>query len=731
MPANKIKNKRINKINKFKVMAALGKIRSKGVFLICIIGLGLFAFIAEELVRSCESTQNDQRQQIGEVLGEKISMMDFSKLVDEVTEAMKLQGQDNLNEAQLSQVRDGVWQSMVQYKVIAKECEELGLTVTDEEMQNILRQGTNQMLLSTPFVNRQTGRFDVNALQQFLAQYKQQKGTNPQVAQQMGSIYKYWTYIEKTIRQQTLIQKYQSLLAHCLLSNPVEAKMAYKNASEEAQVELAAFPYSDIQDDKVQVSESDLKAKYSEMKERFQQYIESRDIKFIDIQVKASAADRAAIQKEFAGYAKDLAEAENPGDIVRKSTSSVNYLGIPVLKEAYPSDIAARLDSMAVGQVSAPVENKFDNTLNVIKLVAKQQLPDSVQYRMIQVGGQTTEEARNRADSIYKALAAGAEFETVAKTYGQTGEKTWMTTRQYQMAPSMDKDTKNYIESLNTMAVNELKNISLAQGNIVLQVLDRKAMVTKYQAAVIKRTIDFSKDTYRTAYNKFSSFVSANSTVDAIQKNAEKNGYKFNDYSNITTTQHGVANIPSTRDALKWIFEAKEGDVSPMYECGNNDHLLLVACTKIHPVGYRDLSDEQVKEMVKAEVLRDKKAEQIMAKLNGINSIAAAKGKGAKTQTIEQVTFAAPVFVQATGASEPALSGAVAATAKGKFVSAPVKGNAGVYLFQVANKKQNAAKFDAKEQETRLRQRALQSASNFMSELIIKSDIVDNRYLFF
>ena len=276
-------------------------------------------------------------------------MMDFSKLVDEVTEAMKLQGQDNLNEAQLSQLRDGVWQTMVQYKVVANECEALGLTVTDEEVQNILKQGTNQMLISTPFVNRQTGRFDVNTLQQFLAQYKQAKTANPQAAQQMETVYKYWTYIEKTLRQQTLIQKYQSLLAHCLLSNPVEAKMAFKDATEESKVEVAAFPYSDIQDDKVQVAESDLKAKYGELKERFSQYVESRDIKFIDIQVKASAADRAALKKDFANYQKELAEAENPGDVVRKSTSSVPYLGIPLTKEAYPSDIAVRLDSMAVG----------------------------------------------------------------------------------------------------------------------------------------------------------------------------------------------------------------------------------------------------------------------------------------------------------------------------------------------------------------------------------------------
>ena len=147
-------------------MAALGKIRSRGVTLIIIIGLGLFAFIAEEAFRSCESSRNNQRQQVGEVLGEKISYEDFAKLVDEAQDAMKVMGQDNLTEDQLNQLRDQVWQSYVQYKLIEKECNNLGLTVTDEEIQNVLSQGTNQMLLSTPFVNRQTGRFDANQLKQ-------------------------------------------------------------------------------------------------------------------------------------------------------------------------------------------------------------------------------------------------------------------------------------------------------------------------------------------------------------------------------------------------------------------------------------------------------------------------------------------------------------------------------------------------------------------------------------
>ena len=713
-------------------MAALGKIRSKGVLLICIISLGLFAFIAEEAFRSCESSSNDARQQVGEVLGEKINVTEFQKLVDEYTEVIKMQqGQDNLNEDQLNQVKDMVWNTYVQTKLIENETKKLGLTVTDAELQNVLTEGTNPMLMQTPFVNQQTGRFDVNALKKFLAEYKSQGQANPQLAKQYDTIYKYWTFIEKTLRQQLLAQKYQGLFAHCFLSNKVEAQMAFNDQNQESQIQLAALSYSSIDDNKVQISDADLKAKYDEVKGRFKQYVESRDIKYVDVQVKASAADRAALQKEFAGYSQALASATDASDVVRKSTSLVNYLGVPVSKDAYPSDIAQRLDSMAVGSTSKVFENNSDNTLNVIKLVSKQLLPDSVQYRQIQVAGATAEESAKRADSIYNALKAGADFEVIAKKYGQTGEKAWLTTRQYQSAPSLDHNTKDYIMSLNTMSVNELKNVALSQGNLIVQVVDRKGMINKYVAAVVKKNVTFSKDTYSAAYNKFSSFVSANLTADAIVKNAAKAGFNVQERKDVTTAEHNLAGIRSTRDAMRWLFDAKKGDVSPLYECGDNDHLLVVVLDNINNVGYRSLDDAQVKEYVKGEVLKDKKAEMLMAKLNGVKSVAAAKAKGANVSTVNQVTFAAPVFVPATGASEPALSGAVAATAKGKFCKLPVKGNAGVYVFEVTNKTQRPGKFDVATEMQKLRQKEMQMAGNFMNELYIKAKVVDNRYLFF
>lgn len=713
-------------------MAALGKIRSKGVILISILGFALFAFIAEELFRSCESSRNESRQQVGEVLGDKVNAQDFQKLVDEYTNVIKMtQGRDNLTDDDLNQVKDVVWNTFVQTEIISKEASKLGLQVTDQELQNILNAGTNPMLLQTPFVNQQTGRFDANLLKKFLAEYKQAQTTNPQMAEQYQGIYNFWTFIEKSLRQQVLAQKYQSLLAGCLISNPVSAKMAYTDENQESNIQLASFAYSSINDNKVKISDADLKAKYEELKPRFKQYEETRSIKYVDYQVLPSASDRAALNKTVAGYVQSLKETADPVEIVRNSGSLVTYLGIPQTKAAFPTDIAARLDSMAVGSTSAPVENKLDNTINVVKLISKVQLPDSVQFRAIQVGGATPADAAKTADSIFTALKSGAEFEAIAKKYGQTGEKNWITSNQYQNATSMDADTKSYIESLNTLPVNEIKNLKLTQGNLILQITDRKAMTDKYVAAVIKKPIEFSKNTYSAAFNKFSQFVSESQTLEAMQKNASKYGYKVQERMDIRNSEHYVAGIHGTREALKWIFETDENKVSQLYECGDNDHLLVLVMTKINKKGYRSLDDENVKNYVKQEVLRDKKAEMLMAKVKGVNSISAAKAKGAQVSAVNQVTFAAPVFVQSTGMSEPALSGAVAATAKGKFSSAAVKGNGGVYLFQVLEKKMRPVKFNAKEYEQRQRQKMMQYAGNFMQELYINANVKDNRYLFF
>ena len=711
-------------------MAALGKIRKRGVTLVIIIGLGLFAFIAEEAFRSCEATKNQQRQQVGEVLGNKVNVQEFQALVDEYQEVIKMtQGRDNLSEEELNRVKDQVWNQFVNEQIISSEAQKLGLTVTDEEMQNILKEGTNPMLRQSPFVNQQTGRFDVTMLTKFLDDYKKNAG-NPQLMESYDRIYKYWQFIEKQLRSQTLAQKFQGLVVGSLLSNPVSAKMAFEGQNQESDILLASIPFSSINDNDVKVSDADIKAKFDSEKEMFKQTMETRDFKYVDFEVVASPADREALMKTMKEASEKLQSGANPAEVVRKAQSQFPYLGIAATKNAYPRDIVTRLDSMSVGQTSAPFETTSDNTLNVVKLIAKTQAPDSIEYRQIQVTGATLEAIRKTADSITTALKAGANFEELAKKYGQEGQSQWLTSAMYENSTNMDEESKNYLASINNLGINEVKNLEFSQGNIVMQVLSRKAMVDKYDVAVIKHTIDFSKGTYSDAYNKFSQYVSENKTLADLEKNAEKFGFKVQERKDMFNSEHNVVGLRSTREAMKWLFDSKEGDVSPLYECGNNDHLLVLALTKIHPVGYRDF--ESVKDMLKTEVLNDKKFEQIKSKYANVKSIADAEKAGAKIDSVNQVTFGAPVFVQATGGSEPALAGAVAGVKQGEFSPAIVKGNNGAYLFQVTRKAaREGEKFDAKAMEQRLQQQAAQAASRFISELYQKANVVDNRYLFF
>ena len=715
-------------------MAALGKIRSKGGILVAAIGLALFAFLAEEAFRSCNGIKSETRQQIGEILGEKISVQDYQKLIDEYQSAIKFTMQrDNLTEDELNQVKDQVWQQLVNNRVLEADAKKVGLTVTEQELSNVLNDGTNPMLAQTPFVNQQTGRFDINALQQFLDGYNKAKASNSPQLEQMQTIYDYWLFVEKNLRTQLLGQKYQALLASCVLSNKAEAKMAFKDNNEESDIQLASLAYSTIKDADVKVTDEDLKAKYEELKPAFRQNTETRDIKFVDYQIKASSSDRNAIVKEMNELQKQLATATDPSLVISKSGSMIPYLGLPVSSKAYQQypDIASKIDSLAVGTTGV-TENKQDNTLNIIRVMSKSQLPDSVQFRQIQVAANTPEEAHAKADSIQKALDGGADFVAIAKRYGQTGEKVWFTGQQYEAAPSMSEDNRTYIEALLNGEVNAIQNVALTQGNIILQVVDKKAMKTKTTAAIIKKLIDFSKATRSDAYNKFSEFVAKSTTAADLEKNASKYGYHVQSLNDVSTSEHYVAGVHGTRDALKWLFDAKQGDVSPLYECGDNDHLMVIVLSAIHPKGYRSWDDPQVKEILKREVIKDKKAEKLMAKLKGVNSIAAAQAKGAKVSTVSQITFAAPAFVQATGSAEPALSGAVAATAAGKFSKNPVKGNAGVYVFQVVKKALRAgSKYNEAMAMQQAAQQNMQFLSNFMQDLILKANVVDNRYLFF
>ena len=712
-------------------MATLQKIRSKGPLLVIVIGLALFAFIAGDAWKVLQPHQG--KQDVGEVNGEVLSAQDYQKMVDELSEVIKLtNGLNSLTEDQLNNVKDQVWQSYVNNKLIAEQAEKLGLKVTDAEIQSIIDQGTHPLLMQTPFRNPQTGMFDKDMLKKFLVDYanlnaSQMPAQYVEYYQKMGA---FWQFVEKTLAQSTLAEKYQNLVTKSLISNPVAAEDAFNSRTEQSDLLLAGVPYSSINDSTVQVSDSEIKDRYNEKKEQFKQLVETRDIRYIDVKVVPSDADRKAVEKEVTEYSNQLASTTADfGTFVRSTGSSVNYSDVPVNKSVFPADVASRLDSTNVNEVYGPYYNQTDDSFNAFKLLAKVSSPDSIQFRQIQVYADTEEKTKTLADSIYNALKDGADFAAVAKIYGQTGEATWVNAQSWE-GSELDADNSKFINTLLNQPVNELANLNMGQANLILQVMNKKSMQTKYKVAVVKREVEFSKETYNAAYNKFSQFVAQNTTIDSMVKNAEESGYTLMPRTDLSSAEHYVGGVRSTREALKWIFAAKPGEVSPLYECGENDHLMVVALDKIHEAGYRDINS--VAEMLRAEIRRDKKAEKIMEEMKKYNSIAQVKGmKDAVSDSVKHVTFSAPAYISVTRSSEPVI-GAVAAKTAANKVSAPIKGNGGVYMIQVYAKEKGSEKFDAKQEETTLTNMAVRIAGNqLINDLYQKAKVVDQRYLFF
>ena len=712
-------------------MATLQKIRSKGPLLVIVIGLDLFAFIAGDAWKVLQPHQG--KQDVGEVNGEVLSAQDYQKMVDELSEVIKLtNGLNSLTEDQLNNVKDQVWQSYVNNKLIAEQAEKLGLKVTDAEIQSIIDQGTHPLLMQTPFRNPQTGMFDKDMLKKFLVDYanlnaSQMPAQYVEYYQKMGA---FWQFVEKTLAQSTLAEKYQNLVTKSLISNPVAAEDAFNSRTEQSDLLLAGVPYSSINDSTVQVSDSEIKDRYNEKKEQFKQLVETRDIRYIDVKVVPSDADRKAVEKEVTEYSNQLASTTADfGTFVRSTGSSVNYSDVPVSKSVFPADVASRLDSTNVNEVYGPYYNQTDDSFNAFKLLAKVSSPDSIQFRQIQVYADTEEKTKTLADSIYNALKGGADFAAVAKIYGQTGEATWVNAQSWE-GSELDADNSKFINTLLNQPVNELANLNMGQANLILQVMNKKSMQTKYKVAVVKREVEFSKETYNAAYNKFSQFVAQNTTIDSMVKNAEESGYTLMPRTDLSSAEHYVGGVRSTREALKWIFAAKPGEVSPLYECGENDHLMVVALDKIHEAGYRDINS--VAEMLRAEIRRDKKAEKIMEEMKKYNSIAQVKGmKDAVSDSVKHVTFSAPAYISVTRSSEPVI-GAVAAKTAANKVSAPIKGNGGVYMIQVYAKEKGSEKFDAKQEETTLTNMAVRIAGNqLINDLYQKAKVVDQRYLFF
>lgn len=753
-------------------MAALQTLRNKPALLMSVIGGALLLFIVTLTDLNSCSRPNVE----AEVNGQELTYENYEAQVrdEENVQSLLL---DNLSDDAKEQIRQQVWNKFLQNQILAKEADKLGLIVTKEDIQNALASITPQELQQLAqmmqygqanfnqvsyaqrimlLMARYMGQPSIEAYKQFMKQADQQMAQlqkqDPQSAEMLANIKQACLYCESQIPTELLAQKYMGLIAQGAISNPISAKMDFEENNTNCNLEIASMPYSAIADNEVKISDDDLKAKYEACKELYRLHGETRDLKLINVTVVASPKDQANIVaqvKSLEDTLRKVSTGEAVEGIMRGAKSDVPYNNAFLPKDVYTqsnmNDVVEAIDSLSVGATSkTKIEPKDRNGVQYVstfKLVGVKTTPDSMQICQLAVGDKKIADqlvAAAKGGKSLSELAKDATFKAAVEKYGLKGDTTWNATKYYVEASAKGDTTKSAYTDICQMSAGTIAyyTVSDQQGQpvyVVTSVLSTKAPSAKYNIAVVKYPIKFSTETYNEKRRALNEFLAKNTTIESLEKNAAKAGYTMIDRASVSTTE--AMNIrysiggEGAKQAFMWAFdEAKAGEVSRDFECGkNSDQLLVIAVSAINDGDYLAWDNANVKAQLRQLVMQDKKAEIIMAKLKNVNSIAAAKAtKGVDINTQPSIALAQ------MSSFEPALTGAIERTAKGKFTGA-VKGSLGIFFAQVNDKTVNGTFNAASAMMASSRatlSRIFGQQGNIFDAMINKTKIVDKRYKF-
>ena len=711
-------------------MATLEKIRSKAGLLVLVVGLALFAFIIGDFLNSGSTYFRQSQERIAEIDGEVIKIQDYQARVDEMAEIYKMQsGSASLPEEYMTQIRQSVFDGMVQEIVLDEATEKLGMTVGAEELFDMVQGEHISPLIQQMqmFANPQTGAFDKSALLSFLKQIDVDN-ISAYPAEQQAQLLQaqnFWMFWEKNIKRQRLESKYTTLLSKAIAANSLDAKASFDEAAENSDIVYAMQSYATIPDSTIAVSDSEIKQLYEQRKELYKQKA-SKVIDYIAVDIRPSKEDYDKVQSDIESIKSELETTDRVADLVNEN-SEIPYVDAFFTESALDAELKQFATTAEVGAIYGPV---FENDkYRLFKLIDKTNAPDSVKVSHIMLAGKSEAETKALADSLMGALKGGASFEELAKQYSADqaaangGELGWFTE-----ATALRGVNAEFKDAVFSTPVNQIAVVKSMYGTHLVKVTEKTANVAKFKVADIDMTVSPSSKTYSNIYNELNQFISNNHSLDKMTANAKEAGYNLISDATITKDDQLLGSVQNSRQVIRWAFQNDKGAISEIFEC--NDKFVVAAMKGAIEEGYRPLS--MVAAPLKAELVAQKKGEQIAASLaaKNLTSVEAyAEAMGAKMDSVKFVNFATR-RISGIGI-EPNLNAAVA-MAQVDQVSAPVKGNNGVYVFKVYARNTDAKPYDEAEQVRTLdATNAYRVGFQAIQSLINKAEVEDNRIRFY
>ena len=645
-------------------MATLEKIRNKSVLLFIIIIAALLAFILGDFLTSGR-TYFDHPTTVAKAGGVSVEYQDYQNRLSQTGEQFQRQGREVSNDI-LSQ---NVLQGLLSEKLLDKEYEQLGITVTDKELTEAMtgenpHPAAQQMIY---YLAQQLQLPEVSGSTLFDAMQNPAKyGLRPEVSNELRNI---WAQQEKSVEETMKNQKFMKLINGLYTYNKVDAKAFYDDNATTRTISYVNKDIAGIADTDVEFSDADVKALWEPEKEAYALPEETREISYIYVAIEPSQADRVAGQQEVENAVVALNSTPGTEGVASNTRFSVQSNRIP-LSAVSDRDLKEFLSGAAVD--SAAVINRNGDTYTIAKLLDVSTGIDSINVSILQAAPSVN------LDSIVATLNGAASFAAISDGATMQGQDSIWTSLEIQ---GMDAKVKDALES--AAIGNAFVLTDSVQGQAVgaiYKVNSRKPAVRFYNVAVIEYTIDPSQETLNNLSGDLRTYVSNNSSADEFVKNATDAGYSVLS-AQVNNSSTGIGQARDSRRFVKWAMDAKKGQVSPMMQDDRQTYLIAVAVDDIYN-DYLPYTSAAVKPRLTAQALNSKKADKLMADYQGKATDLAGYAKLMGVEVAEgNVNITTPTLLS-VGVGESAIQGAIAAAAKGQLVG-PVKGNRSVMVFEV------------------------------------------------
>ena len=707
-------------------MALINTIREKSGWAVGTVAIGMLLFIVGgDLVGGKNRLFGGNDQAVGEVAGQKVDIADYNIALEQAKQAFVAQQQRQPDEQALGYLRDQAWNQTIYRLAFKPEWEKLGLTVSDDELVDMVQGDNISPGIKQAFTDQKTGQFDRARLIEYLKNLDKLPPEN-QAA---------WRNFEANLPAERLANKYNALLKNSVYVTSAEAKRFDSFQNTKQTVKYLFVPYGSISDSAVKVTDAQLQA-YLDKNQGKYKVEDGRSVEYISIPVVASKEDSATVKTSMAELATTFAAA--PVDSLFVSANSEQPYNKALRSPAdLPEQLRKQLP-LAVGKIYGPyAENGTYSLYKVSATGVGKQAAARASHILIKAEGTTPEAkavAKAKAQDILNKIKAGADFGAMARQFGTDGTKDqggdlgWF--GQGRMVPEFEK------------AIFGASGTGLLPGVVETSfgyhVIKVTAVPTKqtYQVAEVKKTITPGDATREVAYAKAQELKGQATDLESFRKLTTKDKTLVKqEAKNLDRAARAVNNLPNARDLVRWAFgfnqtgaETKVGDVSEVYEMG--DQYVIAALTDQRAKGTATVAG--LRPELSALVRNEGKAQQIMAKLpktGTLEEMAAKYGPTAQVATAEGLVLGQGSIPNV--GFEPVAVGRAFALKPGQK-SAAIQGEQGVLVVEPVSTTPAAAAADLKAVRTQIAQQRAQAQDGKVYEAIkAHANVKDNRTKFF